>query len=610
MAEAVVRYGKDTWVRDGTAAQKAAPHNDASRLRVQSATAFSFLSTRIPVPPGMVVVEAYYDVFVAKPADWAGTKTLKLRRADKRVGFGKMTWDNKPGVTGSSQPTVTVTNPVDGQRLRFNITTHATNIAGGSPNYGWRLETDSATAHRIYGYDSDYPPVLTVVYAISPSQPVDLSPAGGPVSLQFPMFTFDAVDLKNPQDMTDLQIQIGTSATTNADGSLTTPEFDTAWVPSSVPQWDSAGSAWAGIADGATRYWVARYRNGAAIGDWSDPVPFSRAVKNALTITNPVAGSPAYVTEATPAFMHTFAGTQVAWRKWITPVDDLTEIINNSRKSDGTDTSWTPAKARMQDGVMYRLHVAVWDDKHRLSTPGDPDYTYAYRDFVVNDVPGVPAPALVSVEQDGGTPFVVLTWTRAAGAPDSWTIKRDGDTIATRVLPEDTLQPDGTHRWVDHTATPQDAHTYWVRAVENGESSPVSNGIAVTTYPEGVWLLDHDHGLFVTLGGIGVQGWRRTDRVTVFTTVTGKKVAVFFGDEGIASEFEGTLEPVEGRTSEQWRADFEKMAKNAKSRTYQLVAAWLSIPVRCPNMSVTPHPDTNEDYPMDLARFDFFQVPA
>lgn len=599
MAEAVVRYGKETWVGSGNPTVN---HNDANRLRLKSGEALAFLNAKSPVPPGLTVVEAYYVLRVAKPTEWAGTKTLKLRRADKRVPYGKMTWDNKPGVTGSSQPTVAVTNPVLGQELRFNVTTHLQAVANGSPHYGWRLETDSATAHRVWGYDSDYPPVLEVTYALSPAQPVDLSPAGGAVSVAKPILTFDSVDYVNPGDMAALRVQF------DAAGDFTSGiDWDSGEVASSVPQLDLATTTYPGLAAGASTYWRAQIKSGEGVwGEWSDPVSFSRTAKGTLTITNPVAGSPAYVTEATPPFMHSFTGTQVAWKKWVTPADDHTEIIVNSRKTDGADTSWTPAKAKLKDGETYTLHVAVWDDVDRVATPGDPIYTKATRDFVVNDVPGVPSPVMVSATQDGGTPFVVLEWTRAEGAPDSWTIRRDGDTIATLIDPDDTLVTGTTHRWTDHTAPPQEPHTYRVKAVENGESSPPSNGASVTTNPEGVWLLDPDHGLYVTLGQTGVDNWQRTDQVTLYTPIGAKPVTVFFGDNGISGNFEGTLEPVEGRTTAQWRGDFETMAKAARrGRVFQLVAAWLSIPVTIRNGSATPHPDTQVEYPMDLARFEF-----
>ena len=82
---------------------------------------------------------------------------------------------------------------------------------------------------------------------------------------------------------------------------------------------------------------------------------FSRAAKGTLTITNPAASPNNFVVEATPPFIHTFAGTQVAWRKWITEQADKTEIVAEQHKTDGTDTSWTPPKKRMHDDGAYTI---------------------------------------------------------------------------------------------------------------------------------------------------------------------------------------------------------------------------------------------------------------
>lgn len=668
-----LKFGKDTWVGSG---KPNATHNAAKRLRLKSGEAYAFVHCKNPVPAGLTVVTATYTVYAAKTADWTGTKTVKLRKVAERVPFGRMTWNNKPGVSGTSQPSVTVTGATDGQALVFDVTQHIQNTAG-EPWYGWRIETDSTTAHKVYGYESDYPPVLEVTYALSPSQPVDLTPAGGAVSMQFPTFTFDAADLDNPEDMSALEIEIAASATLATDGSFATPEFNTGEVASSSPYWDSSvgvartasvtttnastaitapagtfdtvsdvGAAisgtgipagatiasvqsataatlsaaatasgtvtatitrtWAGIAAAATRYWIARYKSGDGVwGDWSDPVSFTRTDKGAVTITNPAASPNNFVAEATSPIIWTFSGTQKSWRVRILDAADPTEVVADSGKQDGTDTSWTVPKKKLKESGSYTVQVRAWDAVARVASPGDPVYAAASRAFTFAQDATVTAPTMVSAVQDGGTPFVKVTVTRAT-APDSWTLLMDGEVVDADIDPADTLTAGTTHEIVFLETPPQETHTFEVRAVVNGKASPKSAAASVKTSPKGVWLLDFDRVQYVHLYGDEINGWRRTDQMAVYRPVGGSPVQIYAGSDGISGAFTGEIGAVEGRTRKAWVNDFEWMAARP-TRTYQLVTRDLSIPVKIRNASVTPSPEYRGDRLFNVAHFEFFE---
>ena len=226
MAEDVVRFGKDGWAGSGAPSVN---HNDAKRIKLKDSSVYGYLHMKNPVPHGLTVVSATLTVYVATAVDWAGTHTVSVKRLSERARFGKLDWNNKPGTTGGTKDT-TVTDPDPHQAIDVNVTSHVQQWADGDPNYGWRISTDSASAIKLWGFDSDYPPILTVEYAISPSQPVDLSPSGGAVSVDKPTFTFDAVDLSQPGDMRALQIQI------DAAGDFTAPDFDSGEVASSIPE--------------------------------------------------------------------------------------------------------------------------------------------------------------------------------------------------------------------------------------------------------------------------------------------------------------------------------------------------------------------------------------
>lgn len=592
MAEDVVRFGKDGWAGSGAPSVN---HNGAKRIKFRGTDVYGYLHMKNPVPHGLAVVEATLTIYVASASDWAGTHTVSVKRLSERARFGKLTWNNKPGTTGGTKD-ATVTSPTPAQAVNIDVTSHVQQWADGDPNYGWRVSTDSTTALKLWGFDSDNPPILTVQYAISPSQPVDLSPSGGAVSVAKPVVTFDAVDLSQPGDMSALQVQIDPAA------NATAPAFDSGEVASSIPELDLSATAYAGLADGASTSWRARYKSGEGVwGDWSEWVTFSRAAKGTLTITNPAAPPNNFVTEATPPFIHSFTGTQVAWRKWITEQADKTEILANSHKTDGADTSWTPPKKRIHDDGSYTIWVRVWDDVDRVATPGDPAYVEASRNFTFQQDATVDAPVMVSAAQQGVTPFVDLTFTRAT-APDSWTILRDGKVIDALVDPADTLTTGTTHVYTDAGATPQVAHTYEVRAVVNGKASPKSATGTVTTRPAGGWLLDLETGEGQQLLDLSVD-YSEPDMAGVYRTRTG--IVRVRQALGVAEgKVEGNIVENAGHDIAAATAFVKAMEKRG---TCQLVWNDMSLEVQIGNVAVWTPPNVSRDR-VKAVGFDFWAV--
>lgn len=589
MAEDVVRFGKDAWAGSGAPGVN---HNDAKRIKFKDTSVYGYLHMKNPVPHGLVVVSATLTVYVASASTWAGTHTVDVKRLSERARFGKLDWDNKPGTVGATRST-TVTDPDPAQAIDIDVTSHVTTWTDGDPNYGWRISTDSSSALKLWGFESDYPPILTVEYAISPSQPVDLSPSGGAVSVQKPTFQFDAVDLTNPQDMSDLQIQIDPAA------NATTPAFDSGWVAASAPEWDSSASAWAGLADGASTQWRARYRNGSVVGDWSDWVSFSRAAKGTVTITNPAASPNNFVAEATPPLMHTFSGTQVTWRKFVTEQADSTERVADSGKADGGDLSWTPPKKKLQDDGAYTLHVRVWDDVVRVATPGDPLFAEATRNFTFQHDATVNAPVMVSATQQGATPFVDVTFTRST-APDSWTILRDGKVIDALIDPADTLTSGTTHVYTDPGASPQVQHSYEVRAVVNGKASPKSSPGLVSVRPIGGWLLNIAEGTGQQLLDLEVD-YSEPDMAGVYRTEAG--VVRVRQALGVAEgRVEGNLVESAGHDLAAAEAFIRALEQRG---TCQLAWNDMSIEVQIGNVAVWTPPLAGRDR-VKAVRFDFW----
>lgn len=580
MPTRVVRAGKDTWA---ASAKPEANHNAAERLKLLDAEANAYLWLRSPAPFEATVTSATLRVYVAAPSGWSGTKTVTARRIEEKWGAKTLTWNNRPGVIGTGVD-VAVTDPVVGQAVEFDVTAHVQAVAAGSPHYGWRIATDSATAHKIFGFRSDYPPQLEVTWSAIPSTPTDLSPVGV-VSLSKPYLDFSATDLSNPGDLDAVQVQVDPAA------DEVSPAFDSGWVSTVESELDLSATAYAGVADAASDQWRVRVRNGDGVeSEWSSWVTFSRVDKGTLTVTNPAADPNDVVLEATPPILWTVDYTQTAWRVLILDATDTSLVLADSRWTDGTDTSWTVPGGVLQDDGYYVVEVRSRDDVDRVGSKGDPAYIAASRAFTLADEAGVTAPSSLTATQTGMDPVVTLTWTRAT-APDYWTVLRDGENILTEQDPADTLVSGTTHSVKDYGADPLVEHSYEVRAVVNGESSPVSNTATVTPTPAGIWLLDSERDIRVLL----FDGSSRDPEVAVADQVgrysvvgSPEVVAIQTGLGALTGTVTGTLHTFAGQDTKTAEANLALLRARQATSTYRLVFGDENLPVRIFNVTVSP----------------------
>lgn len=607
MAKETVRGGIDTWAGSG---RPDLEHGDDRFLRLRDGEQQAYIHFKSPVPRGATVLSGILRLRARGSS--SGTRDVGARRVGEDWKASKLNWNNKPSVVGVISET-TVGDLDDGDVIDIDVTTHLQSIAGGDPNYGWRITTSGATTHKIYGLDAGrFKPVLIAEWSNKPQAPTNLEPSGGAVGSSKPVVTFDYPDVTGATSLVAVQVQI------DAANDFGSPDFDSGEVASTVPELDLADTAYAGLADGATTYWRARVKDAAGLwSDWSDVVSFSRDIKGTVTIDNPAADPNDYVLETTPPIAWTFTGeTQEAWQVRIYN-ETKTTVIYDSGKRLGTEdshtipptqrTSWHgwPRPVLRDDGT-YVVQVRIWDTKTRVATPGDPIYAVAERTFTVNDEVGVTAPAALTVTQVGDTPFVELTWTRGT-FPDYWTIGMDGRPLAVLVEPDDTFDSGTTHTARVVAGDPFVEHTYYVRAVVNGESSVKSNLVTYTPEVGSVWLLDVDEDLSIALAETGVEGWRMTDQVAVYNVVGAPyPVQITSAMQGVSGSFVGTLEDHAGRTYEDYKADVLAM-KTRPDLTRHLIAADLSIPVKVRNLSVTPHPDSLPGQLKAIVSFDFFQ---
>lgn len=604
MTTATITSGKDSWVGS---VRPNATHFSAPKLRVDSGEALAFVHLKSPVPPGDTVVSAVLRVTVAVGA--TGSFTFSAKRVASRVDWSDLTWNNKPGVTGAAA-TDAVTDPAEGDVLEFDVTTHVQAIVDGDPNYGWRIESDLTDAVKFYGFDSGDGATLDVEYYTRPAAPTDLVPAGI-VSLVDPFLQASASDTTGEDEVAAVHVQVDSNAspTEDAEGTWTAPDFDSGTVASTVLELDLSTTAFAGLADAEVAYWHIRFQNPAGVwSDWSDTVQITRDAKSSLTIDNPPVG--ATVLEPTPPILATFAGTATAWRVRVVMADDNRLIWTESGKraaTDPNDIAWTPHKSEaLNDGLMYKVIVDVWDDVDRVGSVGDPTYTRATREFTVADEVGVTAPTAVSVTQHATLPLAVVNFTRAS-APDSFVIYRDGKVAEAEVDPSDVFVSGTSYAWTDPALRdPMSTHSYRVRAVVNGEQSAKSSAVTGSVVPSGLWLISQDRTLSCVLAGDGIDGWSRQDEVTLYKVHGREQLVQIRGSLGaLGGSFAGDIYDHASRTVEDLADDLEEIRELDEWVT--LVAADYGAKVRLRDVTVSPHSDTREGRVWKRASFSFIE---
>ena len=610
MTTATITSGKDSWVGS---ANPTATHFSAPRLKVDSGAAYAFVHFKSPVPQGATVASATLSLTVAVGS--TGADTFTARRVASRIDWSELTWDNKPGVTGTSA-TDAVTDPAAGTVVEFDVAAHLQAIADGDPNYGWRIESNDTDPIKFFGFDADADgPVLEVEWSMKPATPTNLVP-NGIVSLAKPFLQFSAPDFTGDDEVNALRVQIAATAAPAADaeGTWTSPTYDSGTVSETVPELDLSMTAYAGLADAQTAYWHARWRNQSGRwSDWSDTAVLTRDVKDTLTINYPAA-TPTEVFELRPTFTATFGGTLTSWR--IRVVDDADRRVVYAKSgvvkaASPTAISWKLNQdwPHLRDGRTYLLIVDAWDNVARVASVGDPARIRATRTFTVNQNTGITAPVSVSVSEHASLPLPVFEFTRTT-APDSFTIYRDDVAVDVDVDPDDIHVTGTTYQWVDPAADPMVSHSYRARAVVGGQQSAKSAAVSGTVTPKGVWLISQDRTLWVTLAGAegtGIDGWSREDEVALYKVHGREQLVQIRGSLGaLGGSFAGSMRDEDGRTVAEYRDDLEALRQ--LDEPVSLIAADYAALVRLRNVTDSVHTDTTANRIQRRVSFEFIEA--
>lgn len=231
MPSVTLRNAIDTYA-SGTATST--NYAGATVLHLRTGDRYAYVFFNRAAPLGARITSAKLRLYHA--ASWSGSRTITVERISATWKASRLTWNNKPGVTGTPV-TVTDTGGAAGTVIELTVTSMLQTVSDGSAWYGFRITTDDATDRGIYSAQglSAYRPTLEVTWTEAPQQPTDLSPSGNrAVSTSKPVLRFGFTDELGDTTLAAAQVQIDPAA------NWTTPAFDTGEVATSNPELDLA----------------------------------------------------------------------------------------------------------------------------------------------------------------------------------------------------------------------------------------------------------------------------------------------------------------------------------------------------------------------------------
>lgn len=578
-------------------------------LRTNGTTEYAYLHVQRPFPLGAWVVSAKLRLHAGE----AGTsRTMSLTRIAVPVTLTRITYNQMPAVTGAAA-SVTQVAVKDGL-FEFDVTSHMRDVSAGAGWYGWRLSSSAASLLRFWSSNSigGFHPVLEVAWSDAPRQPSGLSPAGNlAVSLSLPTLSYVFTDVSGDTTLAAHRVQMHTEPITSG-----TPLFDSGEVATDAPVMDLAATAAPAVPLNATRWWRAQAKDGAGLwSSWSPWVQWQRRAKPTVTITYPVHNS--IVETPTPTVTWTVTGSnavQTAYR--VDVLDNLRRVVYTSGKvaAAATRAHAIPAGVLKRDDAKYYIRLLVWDGFARVGIPGDPTYREAAnhvtfdRDGSLTPITGftaAPTPDHTGVQ---------LEWARASAPANGWVIVRDGEVVHVIDDPADASTGGTGYAWVDYTGHPRRAHTYEVAPIIGNTAGKGGPEATAATEPVGVWLLDPDSGVRVSLTNTGDDlRWDMGETSTVHNPL-GERAPVLITQalRGYEGHVSGTLftqplwDPKRGGLSAQQARDAFLALKERPGKTLRLIAQDQNLPVVAWNLRVSPNPvGPNVAF---AASFDFAQV--
>ena len=557
----------------------------------------AYLFVAMPFPLGASIVSA--KLVLRLHSGWAGTNTLNVQRVIGAWNETWINWNKMPATDPLNAASASLVSLVDKDTAEVDITAMVADISAGAKYTGLRLALTQDVMRSIYSTEislAELRPRLEIEWSEAPDQPSNLVPSGGnAVSIAKPTLGWQFSDNVGNTQQAHSQVQIASEPTFAA------PLYDSAKVANTVPLWNLAPTAYS-IADSEVRYWRVRVWDGAGlVSGWSAAAQFTRRGKGTLVLTNPPASPNNKVEETTPPIIWTFTGrTQEAASVELYRVgagNVLTLLWRQPMVASTADSITLPA-GLLRTGETYRVRVMINDTINRQSTPGDPSYVIAERDFTYVRA-GTPAPvtSLVATAPDAR---VVLTFQRTA-APDFFALRVNGVEVMDRLDPAELPVVGSTYTLEYWGATPRKLNTFEVEAVVNDLGTMKHSGgnatAQVMTKPVGIWLVDIDDSTAVMIAGKEKASMAIGETGTTFA-VLGSRSPVRITDS--VRGYEGTFNGILLDTAD--RDTFLEL--KGRLKPLRLIIGDLNIPVRLEDVSTMPDPMGDRGY---TCSFGFFQ---
>jgi hypothetical protein len=534
-----------------------------------------------PAVAGDTVISAKLRVYQRGAAS-GGSRTLTVQRTSSVWSSSKVTHLRQPTVAGATATCVLGDGGTTGRLWEFDVTALIQEVANGAVWYGLRLTSDLGTPLAIQGLagTSIYRPTLQVEYAPNVEPPTQLRPDhGNAVSIARP--TFQWTPIVDALDSYQFQISTASDFSTFVGGEDSGQVFST----------DPEHTIGFDLTAGTTYYWRVKVWNSAGVeSQYSATAEFTRTAKPTLTIDNPAAPASNFVTEATPPFAWTVTGgTQV---KFQVQVWNGTTLLHDSLERNGADVAYTPtADLLLNTTDTYRLVVRIWDDVARQSTPGDPPYVEAEREFTFVPQATV-TPVATLVAASGVSPWPELTVTRAT-APDYFQVFSAGVPVSGLIEPADVFVSGTTYTITVRSLDPFTTYPLLsVVAIVNGVTSSANPTVSVRTEPEGIWLCDEDGNNPVCISSDANTGtWSTSETSAVHQPIGSPYSVVIWQSKGarngVVNGFFVDEQPgLEDVDIDEWKARFTALTEPPGQKLIlSLTDTTLPVYVRVPLLS-------------------------
>ena len=626
MGSATRMWSVDTYVN---AAKPTTNYHEAHRLGLKkwdaSDAQYAYLTFPFTFPMGAKILSAEL-VLTTYAMPETGSHTLNLALVREKSTFSRMTWDNRPDVSSVGQVSQTKSGALPGgTKWSFDVKDMLQRVSNGSQGwYGIRVTTTDAVQRWLYADEttlSGEGPYLSIVWADNPDEPQNLTPDEGVVGTPKPALSFDYIDVSGSVALAQAQIQ--TSTTT----SFANPSWDSGILDDVTrPVIYLSGTSYPGATAGEKVYYRIRVADEAGLWSvrWSPVAWFIYKPEVAIQMTSLDPNNPRFGDSTPDISWNVVGGTQKAYRDTLALNSNPSNYLWDTGKVGSTDQVVSvPPKVMRCDDRNYRLVVRVWDKENRVASANS--LPYASESFVVHldtDDAMQPVDHSPTFEQvtvyDGIMPFADVRWDRSISADAFEIARQDGDDddaekkIIGVVGYQDSLQPDGTHKFQDRTAPGNTRIRYIVRAVTDGKRSPGRPTAYGRLRTEGVWITTTDPQGGAELMSLVINGsdqgtWELPENVTAHQVRNARSPTLV---REVHQGYQGTVQGVvvEETAYQPYLTLHQKRDRffwfKRRPVLVRLIAGDVNIPVRLGNMLLHPTPDPVQQYAVS---FDFWQ---